>query len=155
MQTTPERLAVARELTIAASPETVWQFLVDPEKAMRWMGLEVTVSDTVGNPYRCEVVPGSVALGEIKEVEAPRRLVISWGWQPAASGQAGAVGPGESTVIFELVPEGTGTRLRFTHCDLPTEETVKGHSEGWDHYLPRLELAAAGGEPGRDSWLDA
>ena len=30
--------AVRREIAIAASPETVWEFLVDPEKATRWMG---------------------------------------------------------------------------------------------------------------------
>ena len=30
--------AVSREIQIAASPETVWEFLVQPEKATRWMG---------------------------------------------------------------------------------------------------------------------
>jgi uncharacterized protein YndB with AHSA1/START domain len=29
---------VERELLIAASPETVWKLLVDPEKASAWMG---------------------------------------------------------------------------------------------------------------------
>ena len=33
------------------------------------------------------------------------------------------------------------------------EETQK-HAHGWDHYLPRLEIAASGGDPGRDTWLD-
>jgi uncharacterized protein YndB with AHSA1/START domain len=34
MQTTTD--AITRELEIAATPETVWEFLVDPEKAVRW-----------------------------------------------------------------------------------------------------------------------
>jgi len=38
MEATTETTSVEREIAIAASPETVWQFLVDPEKAVRWMG---------------------------------------------------------------------------------------------------------------------
>ena len=35
---TAETLAVTRELTIDARPDTVWEFLVDPLKAALWMG---------------------------------------------------------------------------------------------------------------------
>ena len=38
METTAETTSVEREITIAASPETVWEFLVDPDKVTRWMG---------------------------------------------------------------------------------------------------------------------
>ena len=37
METTTET-AVEREIEIAASPETIWEFLVDPEKVARWFG---------------------------------------------------------------------------------------------------------------------
>jgi len=37
--TTAEQTSLEREIAIAASPETVWQFLVDPEKSLRWWGL--------------------------------------------------------------------------------------------------------------------
>ena len=37
METTTET-TVERELAIDASPETVWEFLVDPEKLSRWFG---------------------------------------------------------------------------------------------------------------------
>ena len=37
METTTET-TVERELAIDASPETVWEFLVDPEKLARWFG---------------------------------------------------------------------------------------------------------------------
>ena len=46
--------------------------------------------------------------------------------------------PGSSTVEIELVPEGDGTLLRFTHRDLPSAEAADSHSKGWDHYLERL-----------------
>jgi len=39
------------------------------------------------------------------------------------------------------------------HKDLPNAEAVASHAHGWDHYLPRLELAAAGGDPGEDPWV--
>jgi uncharacterized protein YndB with AHSA1/START domain len=35
--------AIRREIAIAASPETVWEFLVDPEKATRWMGMNASL----------------------------------------------------------------------------------------------------------------
>jgi hypothetical protein len=38
MEATTETTSVEREIAIAASPETVWQFLVDPDKSTRWMG---------------------------------------------------------------------------------------------------------------------
>ena len=52
-----------------------------------------------------------------------------------------------------MTPEGDGTNLRFVHRDLPNAEAVASHGHGWDHYLPRLEIAAAGGDPGEDPWL--
>jgi uncharacterized protein YndB with AHSA1/START domain len=35
MESTTETAVVEREIAIAASPETVWEFLVDPDKATR------------------------------------------------------------------------------------------------------------------------
>ena len=55
---------------------------------------------------------------------------------------------------MELEPDGEGTLLRFMHSGLPDAEATAQHAHGWDHYLPRLEIAARGGDPGRDTWLD-
>ena len=44
--------------------------------------------------------------------------------------------------------------LRFTHRDLPSAKVTESHSHGWEHYLGRLAIAAAGGDPGRDPWID-
>jgi hypothetical protein len=52
------------------------------------------------------------------------------------------------------VPDGDGTTLRFVHRDLPSTEAAQSHAHGWDHYLERLRIAAAGGDAGRDPWLD-
>ena len=57
-------------------------------------------------------------------------------------------------IEVELVPEGEGTLLRFTHSGLPDAEAAQKHAHGWDHYLERLEIVARGDNPGRDTWLD-
>jgi uncharacterized protein YndB with AHSA1/START domain len=48
--------AVRREIAIAASPETVWEFLVQPEKATRWMGQAAALDPRPGGEYRVEVI---------------------------------------------------------------------------------------------------
>jgi uncharacterized protein YndB with AHSA1/START domain len=144
--------AVERTIAIDASPETVWQFLVDPEKTTAWWGMTASFDPRPGGEYRIEVIPGHTASGEFVELDAPRRLVYTFGWE-AGEGDANPVPPGSSTIEIELVPDGAGTVLNFTHRDLPSAEASESHSKGWDHYLERLAVAASGGEPGRDPWL--
>jgi uncharacterized protein YndB with AHSA1/START domain len=148
VETTSERLSVTREVVIDASPETVWEFLVDPDKITRWKGTGISFVAEVGSPYRIDVVPGAAAVGEIVELDPPRRLVYTWGWEGHPT-----VPPGSTTVAYELFPEGTGTRLRLTHSDLPSADEVDSHTHGWEHYLQRLAVAAAGGEPGSDPFV--
>ena len=152
MESTAEQVAITRELVIDASPETVWEFLTDPEKIKRWKGVMVSFDATLGSAYRIEVIPSHIAAGEIVELDPPRRLVYTWGWEPG-EGVPPTVTPGSTTVEYELEAEGAGTRLRFTHRDLPNQEAADSHSVGWDHYLGRLAIVAAGGDPGADPWL--
>jgi len=151
---TTEQVVFQREVQIAASPETVWEFLVDPEKLARWKGrLAEAFDPRPGGAFRIEIVPGSIAAGEFVELERPRRIVYTWGWEPSADGP-NIVPPGSSTVEIELVPEEGGTKLLFTHRDLPTRESADRHAHGWNHYLERLAVVAGGGDPGPDPWLD-
>jgi uncharacterized protein YndB with AHSA1/START domain len=151
VEATTETTALQRELTIDASPETVWKFLVDPEKATQWMGMNASLDARPGGLYRVEVIPGNIARGEFVELDPPRRLVHTWGWEPG--GVSKSVPPGSSTIEIELVPTDEGTLLRFTHRDLPAEEAVQSHAHGWEHYLERLRSAAQGGDPGIDPWI--
>jgi len=61
------------------------------------------------------------------------------------------VPPGSSRVEITLHPEGDKTRLRLVHSGLPDDETVVQHTDGWDHYLGRLAVVAAGGDAGPDA----
>jgi hypothetical protein len=43
--------------------------------------------------------------------------------------------------------------VRLTHSGL-TQEGAEQHAIGWDHYLPRLVIAAGGGDAGVDPWME-
>ncbi len=148
MDATTEATLYERTISIAAAPETLWEFFVDPEKLTRWKGMNAELDARPGGVYRCEVIPGHVAKGEYVELDPPNRLVFTWGWEGGTD-----VPPGSSTVTVELTPEGDGTSLHFVHDGLPSKESVESHAHGWGHYLPRLEVAAAGGDPGEDPWI--
>src|ERR1041384_5201744 len=111
MERTAEKVSLEREIAIAASPETVWEFLVDPQKATRWMGQKATFEARPGGAYHCDVIPGHTARGAVGPTPVP---------------------PGSSTIEIELTPDGDGTRLRFVHRDLPSDETAASHGHGWD-----------------------
>jgi uncharacterized protein YndB with AHSA1/START domain len=145
---TTETTIVERELEIAASPETVWGLLTDPTEVTRWMGQTADFDLRPGGTYRLGVIPDHVAGGEFVEIDEPRRLVYTWGWED------GPVPAGSTTVEYELVPNGGGTLLRFRHSNLPGAESAGSHAVGWDHYLARLAVAATGADAGRDPWLD-
>lgn len=155
MASTAETLAVTRELTIDARPDTVWEFLVDPLKAALWMGKTVEFDLRPGGLYRVEVLSGNVTRGHFVDIDPPHRLVYTFGWEPEDTAPFG-MPPGTTRVEVELTPvgDGTATHIRFVHSGLPTREAVDRHGEGWDHYLRRFAIAAAGGDPGRDPWLD-
>src|SRR5262245_55094406 len=147
METTTET-TVERELAIAATRDTVWEFLVDPDKAVRWMGETAELDAQPGGVYRVGVIPGYTASGEFVEVDRPNRVVFTWGWAGEAS-----LAPGSSTIEIDLVAQADGTLLRFVHrLDTPT--AAESHAHGWDHYLPRLVTVATGGDPGEDPWIN-
>lgn len=149
MDTTAETVTVERAIEIDASPETVWGLLTNPAEATRWMGLSAEFDLRPGGGYRVEVLSGNIARGEFVEIDPPHRLVYTFGWENRVS----EVVPGSSTVEFELIPNGESTIVQFRHYDLPTSDSSARHGHGWDHYLGRLAVAAAGGDPGVDPWL--
>jgi len=138
---------VTREVRIAARPETIFQFFVDPAKMVRWKGRMASLDARVGGEYRVDINGRDIAVGEYLEIDPPRRVVFTWGWM----GEGHPVPPGSSRVEITLTQDGDETIVRLVHSDLPAG-AGKSHSEGWDHYLPRLAVAAAGGDPGPDPW---
>jgi uncharacterized protein YndB with AHSA1/START domain len=139
---------VEQEVWIAARPETVFAYFVDPVRMVRWMGDEATLEPRPGGTYR--VVNGAhVARGEYVEVVPHSRIVFTWGWEGAGH----PLPPGASTVEVTLAPQGDGTLLRLRHSGL-SAEMQGAHTQGWQKYLGRLVVAAAGGDPGPDTPME-
>ncbi len=140
-----EPLVVRREVQIAAPPSTVFAFLTDPDKILRWIGTEATVEPHSGGLYLVNV-SGNVARGRFTEVIPVHRLAYSFGWDGREK-----TPPGSGLIEIDLIDEGEGTLLRMTHSGLPDAEACVSHEQGWAHYLGRLAVAAAGGDPGPDT----
>jgi uncharacterized protein YndB with AHSA1/START domain len=143
---TSQTFVVERELRIDASPETVFEFFTDPAKMARWKGERITLDPRPGGIYRVEMNPEVIVAGEYVEVDPPHRLVFTWGWEGGFAGTP----PGSSTVEVTLTPDGDATVVHLVHRDLPSPEAAEAHGEGWDTYMARLAVAAAGGDPGPD-----
>jgi uncharacterized protein YndB with AHSA1/START domain len=145
-----ETKTVEREIKVNAAPETVFSYLVEEAKLRRWMSIGGTWDPRPGGAYRIEMTKEDIASGKYVEVQAPSRVVFTWGWE----GPESVTKPGSSTVEITLRPEGSGTLVKLVHRDLPTPESAESHSHGWDHYLQRLSVAAAGGDPGPDKFQE-
>ncbi len=137
--------AVVRETHIAATPEVVFAFFVDPDKMVRWMGIRADLDARPGGRYAVDINDAVRARGEYLEVVPPSRVVLSFGWEDDP-----AVLPGSTTLEVTLTPDGAGTRVRLVHRGLPTSDSREMHGHGWAHYLGRLSTAGAGGDPGAD-----
>lgn len=133
------------ERRIAASPETIFSYFTDSARYTAWMGVDAVLDPRPGGIYRVRVPQGQVALGEFVALDPPRSLSFTWGWEGDES-----VPPGSSTVTVTLIPDGPETILRLEHDGLPDESTPL-HRQGWEHYLNRLTVTAAGDDPGPDS----
>jgi uncharacterized protein YndB with AHSA1/START domain len=140
-------MAYSTSLFVEAAPDAVFDCLVVPEMMVRWMGDRALLQAVEGGRFEVDI-NGVLIRGAFVEVERPRRLVVSWGQLGNST-----LPPGASRVTFELVAQGDGTMLTLTHDGLPAEEEKK-HAIGWPHFLGRLAVLGAGGDPGRDPFAD-
>ncbi|MEX2553687.1 MAG: SRPBCC family protein [Actinomycetota bacterium] len=144
----PQGFVAERRIRIEAAPETVFSFFIDPPKLLRWMGTEVGMDARPGGAYRLCVTPASTMVGEFVEVDPPRFVSFTWGWEEEGS----PVPPGSSLVEVTLEPDGGATLLTLRHSGLPTQDSLSQHEGGWEHFLARLATVAGGGDPGPDPW---
>jgi uncharacterized protein YndB with AHSA1/START domain len=170
--TPPETSALEYELRVAARPETVFAFFTDPRKMVQWMGAQATLDPRPGGVCRIAFEPldekiddfrallgapeqpnrgpgknGGAMAGEFVEVDPHRRIVLTWGWEQEVL----ATPPQSTAVEISFDRDGEETIVRLAHRRLPSE-TVAFHRAGWEHFLPRLKIAAGGGDPGPDPW---
>jgi uncharacterized protein YndB with AHSA1/START domain len=122
---------------IEAPPEVVFAYLTDSRRFVKWMGVGAELDARPGGRYRIDVDGEHIVSGEYQEVDPPRRLVMSWGWEGHPT-----VPPGSTTVEITLTPEKGATVLRLRHLGLPDEGERRSHTEGWKLYASQLAAAA-------------
>lgn len=135
----------ATSIEIDASPGTVFDYLTTEAGMTAWMGQHAQLDPHPGGGFAVDIA-GYAIRGEYLHVERPTRVVVSWGVAGSAGLPAGA-----STVEFRLTAIERGTRVDLIHSGLPETE-LEGHADGWAHFLPRLRVAAPGGDAGPDDW---
>ena len=136
---------LVREIAIEATPATIWPFLTDPEKLVQWHGTVAEIDPRPGGIYRVLVAGQFQSSGEYVEVVPRAKVVFTFGWEDDGR----LIPPGSTTIEITLHPEGDKTRVRLVHSGLP-DDAVDDHGQGWAHYLERLAVRVAGGDPGPD-----
>jgi uncharacterized protein YndB with AHSA1/START domain len=145
-----ETSVIEHEIRVAARPETVFAYFTDPARMVQWMGVEATLDPRPGGVCRVNPNGHGVMLGEFVEVDPPRRVAFTWGWEE----ELFSVPPQSTEVEVSFTPEGADTIVRVVHRRLPSGAAANFHHAGWDHYLARLGAAAAGEDPGPDPWRE-
>lgn len=135
------------EVYIRATPEAVWQAIVDPAFTAKYFhGTHWEAPFDEGAPYRSLLADGTTAVvGTIEECAPPRRLVMTWSFQYAP--ELAAEPP--SRVTWTVTPVGDGlTRLNVEHGDLAKSPITWAHVEhGWNWVLDGLKTLVETGEP--------
>ena len=145
---------VDRTITIHADREVVFSFLTDPARWAAWWGAGSTIDARPGGNVRIRYPEGTEVSGTVVDVQAPERIVFTYGY---TSGRP--IAPGESTVTISLEPDARGTRLHLTHA-VADEATRDGHEQGWRYQLALFSNVVADAVHATaadlvDAWFDA
>ncbi|MCC3765094.1 SRPBCC family protein [Glycomyces sp. TRM65418] len=137
---------IEREIRIEASPEVVFDVVSSPEHLKEWWPDEAEFEPVVG-------ANGRIGFGKdadgitweqftVVDATPPRHFSFRW---THPEGETAA--PGNSLlVVFELEPAGSGTLLKMTESgfrergwdEAKVAAQYADHSNGWDHYIPRV-----------------
>jgi uncharacterized protein YndB with AHSA1/START domain len=146
---TPDQDGIVSEIFIAASPERVFQALIDPHQVCQWWTSKqcqiesFTFDARPGGRWSYHSSHGSATVngvskfhceGEVLEFDPPRRLAYSWiaNWHDQ---------PSRRTVVqWELFKSAKGTRVKITHSGLAQlPDARKDYSGGWPGVVESLK----------------
>jgi uncharacterized protein YndB with AHSA1/START domain len=135
LETIDGRPALRLERPFAYPVERVWRAVSDPAELERWMPAAADWTPAVGETFEA----GGVT-GEVTEVEAPNRLVWTYG---------------DDLYSFDLTAQNGGSVLVFTHV-FDDRHLAAQTATGWETYFSRLEPHLGGGyvseEAAHENW---
>ena len=127
---------------IAASPQKVWDALIDGETVRRWWG--DTQHDSTFRPGDPIIFRrnGKVDVrGEILERDEPCRLTYTF----HVEGPGPQHDEGPTLVTYEIQASGASTMLKITHTNFKAGSRVRqGVSNGWPAILSSLKSVLEG-----------
>ncbi len=112
--------SVRQEHDFAASPERVYEALLDENEFAAFSGAPAEIQREPGGSF--SLIRGRVT-GRNVELIPNRRIVQAWRvvpWEPGIY----------SIVRFELIPTGSGTHVVLDHSGFPPEDVAARH-RGW------------------------
>ncbi len=126
---------IRQTVNFKASPQQVYQTLMDSEKHQALSGENAVISQEVGGAFTAW---GDHISGFNLVLQPGRRIVQAWrarDWWPDHY----------SIVTFDLAEADGGTELRFTQIGVPPHR-FEGHSSGWisAYWQPMQELFEQG-----------
>jgi uncharacterized protein YndB with AHSA1/START domain len=130
---------------IRATPEKVWQALIEPEFTRQiWAETWQESEWKPGASWRLMIPDGRVGdSGEVLEIEPGRRLVLKWRneFKPELRAE------GDSRMTYELEQQGDSVKLTLIHeMDKPDSKLIEGVSTGWPAILSSLKSLLETGE---------
>lgn len=130
---------------IRSTPEKVWRALIEPEFTRQfWVGTTQESEWKPGATWRLVKPDGATAdSGEIVEIDAPRRLVLTW--QNHMFPEANA--EGHSRLTYELEAKGDEVKLTVRHeMERKDSKLIGKVSNGWPQILSSLKTLLETGE---------
>ena len=132
-QTDPATVLEVRRTFNATGPR-VFAAWTSAEALKRWHApenaevLEAAVDFRVGGEWRVVMRGNDGNLhhvaGIYREIDEPRRIVLTWRWLSSRDSQ-------ESIVTIEFFERGAATEVVLTHEGLLSEQDRAGHNHGW------------------------
>lgn len=126
---------IQQTVTFKASPHEVYELLMDSAKHAAFSGESASISREEGGEISAY---GGYITGTNLKLIPDREIVQSWRAVDWPEGYY-------STVTFVLLPIPDGTRLNFTHVDVP-DGTEDEFEQGWidNYWEPMKRMLGAG-----------
>jgi uncharacterized protein YndB with AHSA1/START domain len=112
---------IEQKYEMSATPEQVFEALVNPDIIQRWSGDEAKMGANIGDTF---MLWGGQMFGKNLEVIRNKKLVQEWCYDQWDT---------PSKVTFTLKPKGKITIVELLHEDVP-EKSLKTITEGWNSY---------------------